>query len=197
MEEQKRLFIAIILSIVIIVGWNTFFVSEKEVIDPLETTQEMPAGSTVKNISPTAPSAGGLLNGDTSQDISTTEQSTQRTNARLLSVETPLYDISISEYGAAVTSFMLKGYREAVEADAPLKQMIPPNLDVGTFSVDLEGKSVAGLETAVFTARTDTLQNRLNSGEKVIVFAWNSPHGITVEKIFTFSADKNTVLINK
>jgi len=188
MEEQKRLFIAIILSIVIIVGWNTFFVSDKEVTAPPGTTQDMPAGSTVENISPTVPSSGGLLKGDTSQDISATEHSIQRKNARLLSVETPLYNISISEYGAAVTSFTLKDYREAVEADAPFKQLIPPGLDVGTFSVDLEGKSVPGLETAVFTARTDTLQNRLKNGEKVIVFSWDSPHGITVEKVFTFSA---------
>ncbi|SMC51363.1 protein translocase subunit yidC [Desulfocicer vacuolatum DSM 3385] len=189
MEEQKRLFIAIILSIVIIVGWNTFFVSDQKVIDPLETAQETSPGSTVENISPTA----GQLKGNAVEANAVAQPNLKKENARLLSVETPLYDISISEYGASVTSFTLKNYRETVETDAPFKQLIPPGLDVGLFSVDFEGKTIPGLEDAVFTARTDNLQNRLNHGEKVIVFSWDSPHGITVEKIFTFSA--NTYLV--
>jgi len=195
MEEQKRLFIAIILSIVIIVGWNTLFVNDKKVTAPPKITQETPAKSTDKNISPTVPappevppSTATASDAPVKGAISAAKQRTLKKNAKLLMVETPLYDISISEYGAGVTSFTLKNYRETVEPDSPFKQMIPQNLDLGIFSLDLEGKSLPGLETAVFKAQTDTLHTRLRNGKKRIVFSWTSPFGITVEKIFTFSA---------
>ncbi len=40
MEEQKRLFIAIILSIVILLGWNTLFVDKTPVNTQPESTQQ-------------------------------------------------------------------------------------------------------------------------------------------------------------
>ena len=188
MEEQKRLFIAIILSIVIIVGWNTLFVKHEEVTSLPAGTTEKAREATVEpqTVTPLVPTDKGR-----SETVANT---VQKDNARTLSVETPLYNIAISESGAAVKSLTLKSYRERVEADSPLKQMVSPELPTGLFTVNLEGKSIPGLDTAVFTAHTDTLQNRVNEGQKVITFSWTSPHGITVEKVFTFSA--GTYLIN-
>ncbi len=183
MEEQKRLFIAIILSIVIIVGWNTLFVKNEETpIPPAGTTQEA-RETTVepRTVTPLVPTDKGT-SGAAAVPV-------RMENARTLSVETPLYNIDISEFGAAVKSFTLKDYRERVEADSPLKQMVPPELPSGLFTVNLEGKSVPGLDSAVFTARTDTLHHRVDNGEKKVTFFWTSAHGITVEKVFTFSSD--------
>ncbi len=194
MEEQKRLFIAIILSIVIIVGWNTLFVNNEEGIDPSSGTVQETGKTTVAPLTVTSQTPStetGIQNG---QGALAAMDATLRKNARTLTVETPLYNIDISEFGAAVTSFTLNDYRERVESDSPLKQMVPDDLATGIFTVNLEGKTIPGLDTAVFTARTDTLTNRVGSGEKTIAFSWTSPHGITVEKVFTFSAD--TYLIN-
>ena len=189
MEEQKRLFIAIILSIVIIVGWNTLFVNNEEVTDPSSGITKETGKTTVAplTVTPQTPSADTGI--QSPQDALATPDATLRENARTLTVETPLYNIAISEFGAAVTSLTLNDYRERVEDDSPLKQMVPSDLATGLFTVNLEGKSVPGLDTAVFTAHTDTLKNRVGSGQKTMVFSWTSPHGITVEKVFTFSAD--------
>ena len=55
--------------------------------------------------------------------------------------------------------------------------------------MNMEGKSLPGLDRAVFKARTENDRIRLNQGEKSIVFSWTSPHGVVVEKVFTFVAD--------
>ena len=108
---------------------------------------------------------------------------------RNISVSNQFYNIVISEDGARVNSLTLNSYREAVEADAPLKEMVSPDLATGLFGIDLDGKSIPGLETALFTAQTQSDQLNIDQGETSLSFTWTSAHGIVVEKIFTFSPD--------
>ena len=187
MEDQKRLFIAIILSLVIIVGWNFFFVPREDTtVQQSKTTEETP-GTTVGEI--TAPSPSPSVTPLTAPAAPLPSTRTAMENAGVITVETPLYRMVISEYGAAVSSFQLKNYHESIEADAPFKEMVSPDLPQGLFTVGLEGKSISGLDTAVFTARTDTRNLQVSTGSENLVFTWTSPHGITIEKTFTFSAD--------
>ncbi len=187
MEEQKRLFIAIILSIVVIVGWNVLFVDTENINKQqaeLTTNTGQPVdkekqGSAVADFTP---EQGNLSN----QTQSTA--STEVENFRSISVSSPFYNITISEKNAIITSFTLNKYKESVEEDSPLKQMIPKQVQSNMFSFDLEGKSIPGLDQAVFKAQTELTQQNISSGEKQITFSWTSPHGIIVEKVFTFSA---------
>ncbi len=48
---------------------------------------------------------------------------------------------------------------------------------------------IEGLETAVFTADTDTQSLNLTQGSQTLTFSWTSPRGIIVQKIYTFQAD--------
>ncbi len=189
MDEQKRLFIAIILSIVVIVGWNLFFVDTTPV--PVQQDQqpalsEQPAtsktsGTTIADYTP-----GSQEQTDAAEVAAA---SIPARNARTISVSNQFYNIVISENGAKVESLTLNNFREDVEADSPLKEMVSPDLGTGLFAFELEGKSIPGLETAIFTAQTESVHMNLTQGEKNLAFTWTSPHGIVVEKVFTFSAD--------
>ncbi|MCK5836178.1 MAG: membrane protein insertase YidC, partial [Desulfobacula sp.] len=108
---------------------------------------------------------------------------------RTIFVSTPLYEIAISEHMAAVKSFELKNYKETNKKDSPLKQLVPEQLINGTLSFTMENDTIQGLDNAVYSAVIDTSSLDLSQGKKVIVFSWDSPQGISIKKIFTFTAD--------
>ncbi len=188
MDDQKRLFIAIILSIVVIGGWNLFFVSP-ETINQQQTQQQSQAGGSV--------GANGENSADSSESViedfkpaEALPPSQEEThNFRDVKITTPIYDITISERQASVISLTLKKFKEGMKEDSPFKQMIAPELKDGLFALGLEGKSIPGLDKAVFKADTDLLEQTINEkdGDKKILFSWTSPHGVVVEKIYTFS----------
>lgn len=187
MDDQKRLFIAIILSIVVIAGWNLLFVAPETPNQQQSQKQQTQAESGVNSEKSVASSTAGSVVEDfkPSDGLAASEKPA---NFRTIKVKTPIYDISISEKQASVTSLILKKFKEGVQDDSPFKQMVPPELTAGIFSLDMEGKSVPGLDKAVFKANTELTEDILNDGEKHISFSWVSPHGIVVEKIYTFSA---------
>ena len=190
MEEQKRLFIAIILSVVVIAGWNLFFVDSA-------TMNQQPPAETSTAEGPSTDDQGPAVADFKSDAGSTAQFGTPQTTVppsgdkvfKTLSLSTPLYHVEISEKQAALTSLSLNNYRESMDEDSPQKEMIPSSLPSGLYGCGMEGKSIPGFETAVFTADTEALQSVLNDGEKKISFFWRSPHGIEVEKIYTFFAD--------
>lgn len=200
MDEQKRLFIAIILSIVVIAGWNLFFVApetdqqQSQAISTDSTGAGKPSGAVVENFNPENGSNTGTSQSTYAGGSSTLADGSggavpqEPTDFKHITVSTPIYDIIISEKQASVTSLVLKKFREGTEEDSPFKQMVAPQLNAGLFSLGLEGKSIPGLETAVFHANTDTIEQTVNEGDKKISFSWVSPHGIVVEKIYTFTA---------
>ena len=102
-------------------------------------------------------------------------------------METPLYEAKISEGGAVVFSFLLKNYRESVEPDSPLKQVLLNDSALGIGQLGFIGQSVAGLDKAVFS--TDLASDRLqvNSATRNLTFSWRSPEGVVIEKIYHFN----------
>ncbi len=181
MDEQKRLLLAVVLSVIVLVGYQYFFVTPPDVnnLPPESQQQEQVAGN----------SSTAVVSDYTPTVAPTAAVAPERTDFKTISVSTPLYDISISEHMAAVTSLQLKGYRETNQDDSPLKQLISQDLANGTLLMDTVGGTIQGLSNAVFTADADVVDSQLNQGAKQIVFTWQNPQGISVQKIFTFRAD--------
>ena len=199
MEEQKRLFIAIILSIVVIIGWNTFFVNKQAPSDQPTVTESSSDQPTVSRKGEDGVKGVADKVADYSANTETNSGDTAFSTAdgqplmpveigRVISVSTPHYNIEISENGAVVSSLTLNNYKESMAENATPKQLVNPDLPSGLFAMSLEGKSLPGLDRAVFKARIDTDRISLGQGEKSITFSWVSTHGIIVEKVFTFSA---------
>ena len=107
--------------------------------------------------------------------------------ARRLTVETPLYTVGLSEKGAVINSFVLKGYHAGVEKDSPLLNLFPSDGSLGTLDVGLKG--IPGLENAVFQAGVADERISLTQGTREIVFSYKSANGMQVEKVYRFSAD--------
>jgi len=120
--DTYRAFLAILISFVILIGYQYFFVgfkSEETVVEgqkmqengqvveqnqvPQQVQQPMPS---LQNTTPAAPPA------------------MNRQDAQKISVETDLYTAKISEAGGTITGFVLKEHTETSAEDSPGKQLV-------------------------------------------------------------------------
>ncbi len=193
MEDQKRLFIAIILSIVVILGWNSFFVGKQDV--PSQKSVEKPE-NTAARIETHADSAVADYKPETTADktagpvkeLQEPSLLKEPESYRTLSVSGPLYTVEFYENSGAISSFKLNNFRESSKADSPPKEMVSPKLNAEMFSMGLEEGSIPGFESAVFKSKTKSDRVNLTQDGQNITFSWTSPMGVVVEKIYTFSA---------
>ena len=190
--EHARIFIAIALSFLIFLLWDFFFTpktppqksapataespQEKEqqtAAKPYEQPAQLPAAA--PSTAPASPDAPEAL------------------PARTIVVESPLYTATISARNAAITSFVLKNFRETVEDGSPLKELVAPGLRTGTVLVGFQNGSLPGLNNAVFSVdrEADTLQ--VGGKSDALTFTWVSPEGIAIEKTYVFSNDSYLV----
>jgi YidC/Oxa1 family membrane protein insertase len=181
--EQARLVIAIALSLLVFIVWNIFFVEKKEgppsqqALEKEEKTDKKPV------ILPKDQLQAEKL--PSKDEVPVLAEKPSRT----VTVKTPLYRVKISEKGAVFNSFVLNHYRETIDADSPLLEMISPDISGGTIRLGLSGNSLTGLDDAIFSAdiKDDTVD--ITDTSKQVSFVWTSPQGVVVEKKFLFSPE--------
>jgi YidC/Oxa1 family membrane protein insertase len=180
--EQSRLFIAIALSFLVFFAWQALFVDK-------EAQQQKPAPPSEQTVPPT-PAAAPVEPIVTPQTPAAEPAPlTPRVQARTITVKSPFYTAEISEKGAAFNSFVLRNYRERVEKDSPLMNLIPAGLESGTILTGFANKSLGGIDHAIFTAETSTVTVDATGSPQRVSFVYVSPERITVEKAYLFSPD--------
>lgn len=191
MDEQKRLLLAVVLSVVVLVGYQTFFVKPPLPNSQTQSNQAQDSQSQQDQNQQTQqvnqePSNISDYKAPLVQPEPVEKPESQ---FRTISVSTPLYNIAISEYGASVRRFELKKYKQTNQPDSPLKQLVSDNLASGIFSLDLERESVPDLKNAVYTANITTDKTFVSQGSKSIEFIFTTDRGLVIKKVFTFNAD--------
>jgi len=186
--EQARLLIAIVLSAAVFLVWQFFFVDRDAVQKTAEKTEQPPAST--EQIQPVKPYAAEQKEAVTKAPVFTeTAVAKPALQAKIITVDTPLFRAKISEEGSGFTSFILKNYKEKVTEDSPLKQIIPQESAFETVLLGYDGKSLAGLENAVFSANLNVDALSIKDGMQKITFSWTSPQGVIIEKTYSFSPD--------
>jgi len=175
--------IAIVLSFLVFFVWSYFF-SEKP--DAEKSAQAPPTEETVAGDPPPStyePEKRAV------QTLKKTQPREPVLDIDVITVTSPLYTVKISEHRAAFKSYVLHDYREAVDMDADLKELIPAESEDGTVLLGFADRASPNLSDAIFQAdiSSDTLS--ISDNIKSLVFTWTSPEGIIVEKIFSFSPD--------
>jgi len=181
--EQARLVIAIALSLFVFIIWNIFFVEKKVNPPPKQVQQKEQKTDKIPEI--------------LTKDQVTAEKlpSIDKVPAlpvkpsRTVTVKTPLYRVKISEKGAVFKSFILNNYRETIDVDSPLLEMISPQIPGGTIRLGLAGNRLKGLDDAIFSAQVAEDSVDIGDKSKEISFVWTSPQGVVVEKKFLFSPE--------
>ncbi len=181
--DNARLIAAIVLSMLVFVVWDYFFVGKQNVEQPKKTTPSEQQVAKAPEL--TAAEQAGVSVAAPSQPPGL--QTLQP--ARSITVNTPLYSVKISERGAEFKSFVLKQYRQSLASDSPLYEMIPPEMQGGTVRLGFAGKSVEGLKGAVFKTNLEPDSVDVGAGPREVAFSWRSPQGFVVEKKFVFSPE--------
>ena len=185
--DQARLVIAIVLSVMVFLVWQFFFVDQEAVRKSAPQSKQPPAQE--QPVQTAQPYPQQTPTADAAQTSAGAPVSSPALIAQTITVDTPLYRLKLSEKGAAVTSIVLKNYRETVKEDSPLKELLPPEKSIETVLVGFAGKSLPGLDNAVFSSnfKMDTVD--VKDAAQQISFAWKSEQGVLVEKTYKFSPD--------
>ena len=184
--DQARLVIAIVLSVLVFLIWQFFFVDQKTVQKPAQKPQQSPAKA--EPLQQEQPYSGKTGTAEVSRpDIADATVTTPGRIAQTITVDTPLYRVKLSEKGAGLTSYILKQYREAVQKDSPLKELLPQDKPIETVSIGFDGKSLGDLDRAVFSNNVNMDTVRIEDTSSAITFSWKSEKGVVVEKTYTFN----------
>jgi len=189
--DQVRMFLAIALSFLVFFLWNIFFV-EKE--DPGKTEQKQGVtqqeNMEATDRAPVEPEKKPDR-GFSDKDLKTTTSNKTIVDrkAKTFSVDTQLYSVKISEKRAALTSFVLKNFRENNSPDSPLKEMMSEENEAGTYIVDFEGNEIPGLSNAFFSCDNALETTEVTNKPFQLVFSWLSKDETEVQKTYTFYPD--------
>lgn len=183
--EQSRLFIAIILSLAIFLAWQ-FFLAPKEAERREAKKVESPALDEKQAVKDSEKPYKEATEKPTPAEESAVKE-TPPQMAAAITVDTPLYQAKISENGAVFFSFLLKNYRETVQKDSPLKQILTNNETLGVGRLGFTGKSIAGLDKAVFSTNLASNQLEVKDSPRELTFLWRSQDGIIIEKTYKFA----------
>lgn len=180
--EQTRMLLAIVLSFVVLIAWQMIFVDEKAI-------QEKEAPPPEKSIVQEAPFEKEKAVADFKADpLPSTPEKVGRM-AREITVETNLFIAQLSEKGAVLKSLRLKGYRETIEPDSPMKEVLDSGNPLGTLLCSFKKNSLPGISTALYQAE-DVADELVADIDKVVVpFRWVDGSGVILEKRFVFSPD--------
>lgn len=189
--EQTRILVAIVLCFLVLLFWQMFFVDKKGngpvIVQEDGAQQTAPIQQTQDQVLPLdeKPEPAPLV---------ATEPVSR--NPEVVTVETPLYTIRLSEKGAAVQSVKLKNCRETVEEDSDPKELVDPQNKSGTILLGFEGGSVAGIDAAIYTLQSSSETIHVADKSEKVLFRWQSKDGVLIEKTYVFSPNSYLIGID-
>lgn len=182
--DTYRAFLAILISFVILLGYQYFFVGfpqedtavEGEVTE--QTTAVVPQNQqiqTQQQVISQPPVAKPVL---------------PAREVEKIEVETDLFNATISDNGGIIESFILKKHKETNEEDSPGKQLIATQPEMG-YPLKFSWGGIVPAETQ-YELQNDQVVFRDGKGE--LRLSATTPSGLEVEKIFIF--DKSSYLVD-
>jgi YidC/Oxa1 family membrane protein insertase len=193
--DMYRTFLAIILSFLILIGYQYFFVPDQPSTPAVETTQQVQEGAT----------SGAKK----TQDVAKTESQAQvpaavpavtlpavkvDANARNITVDTPLYTAVFFEQGGGLKSFILKKYRSELDKNSPPMELVkttnPAELPL-VFTLDNGSAS----QLPVFTADKEAVTVQAGASSE-LVMSTLLDNGLKVVRTLQFSPDNYLITSN-
>ncbi len=185
--EQGRLFLAIILSLIIFISWDYFFVEKPEGTGKNEGREQEQLIGHEK----LAPQKDDILKEKTTfserQDLSQDEK------IRKITIETPLIRVLLSERGAVFKSVVLKDYKVTIKEDSEQLELISDENSLGTVLLGFDGDGLKHMQEKKFTAQNKTDFIAVRETEKELIFSYQNQDGVRIEKTYIFHPDRYTI----
>lgn len=183
--EQARMLLAIVLSFLVFIVWNYFFVEKPEQMP----VQQDPSKEVSQKAAPDqTPSPLNQQNMPVDTSAASADVPTKpAAQSRQIVVDTPIYTVTLSENQACFKKYVLKQYHETVKTDSDFKNLIQAENQIGTILTSFLNKGVPDFENAVYTASVNNTDVTVVDEPKTITFSWRSSTGIIITKTYTFS----------
>ena len=185
---EKRTILAFALSFLVLILWSFLFNPSKDQVSKKGETPETVAPRTVSQSPETASAPHAAI----SKAPEKTEiKLAPETDEKEVVVDTPLYRAVFTNAGPTIKSFKLKEYRESVEPDSPLIELINLQQDKADFLIiSFDGASASQLEKTIYQVEHQKIRLESDSSPKNLVFHSSTSGGISISQTYRFYPDQ-------
>lgn len=193
---EKRLLFAIVLSFVVLFGYQALFVTKEPPTQPVDQPEPEAAVSDSQPAErpSTEPEAKKTAKPDTiPEEPSKTFDSVSAERIQTIKIETNLYTAEWSNQGAVLTSWTLKQHKD--ENGNPMELVTQTARDIGTypFSIMTEENGLdSPVNQALFQDETQN-KNFMQGDSATLSFVHSDSSGNRVSKTFTFHKDSYVI----
>jgi YidC/Oxa1 family membrane protein insertase len=183
--DMYRAFLAIIISFVILVGYQYFFVGPAQQPAGEQSSTAVEQQSQTAETVPQVPAPAPVISAAVpSQPVPA--QLPSRPTAEIV-VDTDLYTVTLSENGGVLTSFILKNYKETNSKDSPGEQLIKTTPEQG-YPLSFSWGSAFPRNTLYTLDSRDVIFNE-QTGSAVISMRAVNEAGLEIVRSYEFSRD--------
>lgn len=195
---EQRTLIAVVLSILVLVVFQYFFVPEQQPVPQNEAADAVNSGHGASGPKTQKPQAGqpeagaeGAAKGSLQQAAPIAEAlPPAASKGRTIVVDTSLYRAEFTENGGAVKSFVLKKYKKDLKDDSPginLVNVSPPLLPLG---LKIGASTTLDLRNYPFRSKApETIELKSPGQETELVFTADLGNRALLKKTFTIRND--------
>jgi len=188
--DTQRIFLAVILSLVILLGYQFLFVppqQQQPVDSPIINEEQASTSITGENeLTPVTPSI--------QQKVPSIPAAAFQHQGLDITVETPLYTAIVSSAGGGFRSFKLKNYKESMSNDSENKELIkttaPRELPL-YFSWNTEP-----VDAPIPAYVADKEKVSVHSGDDFLALNTSLPSGLEITRTMTFKADEYQIYLD-
>ncbi|CAH1662017.1 Membrane protein insertase YidC [Hyphomicrobiales bacterium] len=189
-EDNRNLLLAIVLSVVVLLGWQFFYgmpqmEKQKQAAQQNQQaqSQQAPAGSSAPPAStPGQPGASAMPGAAATQAVGTREQALAASPR--VRIETPKITGSLSLTGARIDDVSLKAYRETVDPKSPHIVLLSPLGGPNAYYSDFGWVAAPGSNVALPNATTVwKADNEVLTPAKPVTLSWDNGQGLTFRRV--------------
>lgn len=171
MPDQKNLFLAILLSMAIIFGWQFFFAPQKPMVDA--TVQQQQTGQV-----PAAPSAALVV-----------ERTAALTSSKRVPINTPELSGSINLTGALIDDLKLNNYRELADSKSPIITLLSPSGTANAYFAEQGLVATPGQTLNLPNSKTQwtAADGAVLGKDKPLILTWDNGAGLTFRREIALS----------
>ncbi len=203
-EDNRNLLLAIVMSVVVLLGWQFFYgvpqmEKQKQIAQQNQQAQSQSAPAGASNPAATAAPPGqpagsaapGSAPGAASTQVSGTREQALAASPRI-KIDTPKIAGSISLAGARIDDVSLKAYHETVDPKSPIIVLLSPAGGPNAYYSDFGWVAAPGNNVAVPNATTLwTADSQTLTPAKPVTLSWDNGQGLTFKRVI--SVDDNAM----
>lgn len=188
--DTYRAFLAIIISFVILLGYQYFFVGFDQPVAVNETVEQS-REQTSQSAPVPAPAVSAVDQTATAGSATSPAVAFDRM-PNDVTIDTDLYTATLSEDSGTITSFILKQHSETNEKDSPGMQLVKTTEAQG-FPLQFSWGSAVG-SRILYNSEVKSLSLSEDKSKAELKMTAEAGNGLQVERIYTF--DNNSYLID-